>query len=298
MDSLLKQFLIKQANTTVPMPAFQGHLLPAGVNPADTGAWGSALARDLQEVGHLQPNSPEYLRIMQERGYDPEYMQGLTSMGQRAMALAQNPNAVRGFAAGNYDPYTSQMGQGIDPVQAVGGWWNAGKAVAPSLLTGAAIGSTQLNRNLFGTNAAGQWNPLGLRDAWNAGTGAFQAGVQAPATQLPQNVMRGLDRNSPFVRAFLANVATTHMGNKIDDWTSGRGSFGRQLRGMGHFLLGAGSKLPGYEYIANKAIDWLHPEVGAMFGKKSASIRPTPYSHYRVIRTKCGSEILTPWNRL
>ena len=125
-------------------------------------------------------------------------------------------------------------------------------------------------------------------------------------------MMSSLDRNSPFVRRMMANAGTTYMGNKIDDWTSGMGGFGRGLRGAGHFMLGLLSRMPGYEYLVNKGVDWFGPDMSRYFPatKKSAYLGPalpahaaakaasvSPYSHYRSVRIGPGVEVLSPWNR-
>jgi hypothetical protein len=293
MDPLLKQFLIKQAYTP---PAFQGSLMPPNVSPTDTQAWGSALSKDLQAYGHLRPGSAEYNQAIKTRGFSPEYMQGLSSLGQRALQMSQDPAAVRGFASGNFSPYAGQLLQGIDPVQAVGGYANAARLGAGPTLQGVAAGATRLNANPFATTASGQWDPFGLRSGAQLGTVVGQSAANQQFSQMPQAIMGSLDRNSPLVRSLMANAATTHMSNKIDDWTSGMGSFGRQLRGLGQFLLGMGSRMPGYEFIANKAIDWFGPDMSGVFGKQSSLALAAPYSHYKVIKTQCGSEVLTPWN--
>ena len=283
MDPLVKQFLTKMANTD-----FQGDLVYPNMNFQDPQSWGSRWAQDVQAYGHLRPGSAEYNAAMRAQGYTPQYMQGLTSLGQRALAQAQDPDVVRALASGQA-PNFGQLTTGIDRAQALGGLSNAFTALLPSAQKGLIAGAKHLNANpfdLFGLrNAAASTAATGLADGLNI------------ESQIMQGAQRQLDRNSPLVRQFMSNAATTYAGNKINDWTSGMGSFGRGLRGLGHFMLGMGSRLPGYETFSNKLVDWFGPDMSKYFGKRSSMALPAPYSHYSSVRISCGTEVLTPWIR-
>ncbi len=283
MDPLVKQFLTKMANTD-----FQGNLVYPDMDFQDPQSWGSRWSQDVQAYGHLQPGSAEYNAAMKERGYSPEYMQGVTSLGQRALTQAQNPEFVRGISSGQA-PNFGELTAGIDPVQALGGYTNAAIAAMPSIGRGLAAGATQLNANPL--------DLFGLRNAATFGGAIGTANAAAMGSQIQQGALGQLDRNSPLVRQLMSNAATTHAANKIDDWTSGMGSFGRGLRGLGHFLLGMGTRLPGYETLTNKLIDWFGPDTSKYFAKRSSIALPAPYSHYTSVRTPCGIEVLTPWTR-
>lgn len=283
MDPLVKQFLTKMANTD-----FQGNLVYPDMNFQDPQSWGSRWAQDVQAYGHLRPDSAEYNAAMRAQGYSPEYMQGLTSLGQRALAQAQDPGAVRALTSGQ-SPNFGQLTAGITPVQALGGYVNVARAATPSVLGGLAVGSTQLNANPM--------EGFGISRAMDFGKAVAGGTAANMVPQIQQGAMGQLDRNSPLVRQFMSNAATTYAANKIDDWTSGMGSFGRGLRGLGHFMLGMGSRLPGYETFSNKLVDWFGPDTSKYFAKRSSMALLAPYSHYTPVRTPCGIEVLTPWTR-
>lgn len=283
MDPLVKQFLTKMANTD-----FQGNLVYPDMNFQDPQSWGSRWAQDVQAYGHLRPGSAEYNAAMRAQGYSPEYMQGLTSLGQIALTQAQDPDTIRALASGQ-NPNFRQLTTGIDPVQALGGYTNTAIAAMPSIGRGLAAGATQLNANPF--------DLFGLRNAATFGGAVGTANAIGTGSQIQQGAMGQLDRNSPLMRQLMSNAATTYAANKIDDWTSGMGSFGRGLRGLGHFLLGMGSRLPGYETFSNKLVDWFGPDMSKYFAKRSSMALPAPYSHYTSVRTPCGIEVLTPWTR-
>jgi len=280
MDPLVRQFLTKMANTD-----FQGDLVYPDMNFQDPQSWGSRWAQDVQAYGHLRPGSAEYNAAMQAQGYSPAYMQGLTSLGQRALAQAQDPDAVRALASGQA-PNFGQLITGINPIQALGGYRNTATAIMPSVQKGLTAGAKQLNANSFN-----------LFNAAAFGGGAVEADLSNTVSQIMQRAKGQLDRNSPLMRQFMSNAATTYAANKIDDWTSGMGSFGRGLRGLGHFLLGMGSRLPGYETFSNKLVDWFGPDMSNYFTKRSSMALPAPYSHYASVRIPCGTEVLTPWIR-
>jgi len=283
MDPLVKQFLTKMANTD-----FQGNLVFPGMNFQDPQSWGSRWAQDVQAYGHLRPGSAEYNAAMRAQGYSPEYMQGLTSLGQRALAQAQDPDAIRALASGQ-NPNFGQLTTGIDPVQALGGYTNAARAVVPLALGGLSVGATQLN--------ADPMKGFGIPGAISLGKAVASGTAANMVPQIQRGAMGQLDRNSPLTRQWVSNAATTYAGNKIDDWTSGMGSFGRGLRGLGHFMLGMGTRLPGYETFSNKLVDWFGPDTSRYFAKRSSMALPAPYSHYISVRTPCGIKALTPWTR-
>jgi len=284
MDPLVKQFLTKMANTD-----FQGNLVYPDMNFQDPQSWGSRWAQDVQAYGHLRPGSAEYNAAMRAQGYSPEYMQGLTSLGQRVLTQAQDPDTIRALAAGQ-NPNFGQLTTGIDPAQALGGYRNTATAIMPSIGRGLSAGAEQLNLNPF--------DLFGLRNAAAVGGAAGIADASNMRSQIQQGAMGQLDRNSPLMRQFMSNAATTYAANKIDDWTSGMGSFGRQLRGLGHFMLGMGSRIPGYETFSNKLVDWFGPDMSNNpYFKRSSMALPAPYSHYTSVRTPCGIEVLTPWTR-
>jgi len=283
MDPLVKQFLTKMANTD-----FQGNLVYPDMNFQDPQSWGSRWAQDVQAYGHLRPGSAEYNAAMRAQGYTPQYMQGLTSLGQRVLTQAQDPDTIRSIASGQ-TPNFGQLTTGIDGVQALGGYTNAATAIMPSIQKGLIAGAKQLNANPF--------DLFGLRNAAASSAATGLTDTTGIAPQIQQGVMGQLDRNSPLMRQFMSNAATTYAANKIDDWTSGMGSFGRGLRGLGHFLLGMGSRIPGYETFSNKLVDWFGPDTSKYFAKRSSMALPAPYSHYTSVRTPCGIEVLTPWTR-
>jgi hypothetical protein len=257
----------------------------------DPKSWGSRWSQDIQAYGHLRPGSPEYNAAMKERGYSSEYMQGLTSLGQRALTQAQNPEFVRSLNSGQA-PNFGQLTAGIDPVQAMGGYANSAKALMPYVGKNLMAGITHLNANPF--------NYFGVGSAAGSSIASGVNDVMRLPSQIQQGALGQLDRNSPLVRQFISNAATTHAQNKINDWTSGMGYFGRGLRGLGNFLLGMGTRLPGYETLTNTLVDWFKPELMSKYfpaTKKAYVALPVPYSHYARTVTLDGIEVLTPWTR-
>lgn len=268
MDQLTKSFLTKIANQE-----FQGNLLPPGQSALkDPEGLGSQLGRHLQTFPGFVPGTDEFNKYISEKNFTPEYGQGLYNMQQRFLGMAQDPRAVRNMALGrmpDFTPITRGIGYG---------------QFLPN-----TFGQSVKNVGISALDLAGRYAGLGPQiDATRA---ALEAQTKS---RIQAGLMGSLDRNSPFARNMLARMGTTHIGNKIDDWTSGMGTFGRGLRGAGHFLTGVLSKAPGYETIMNKGIDWFGPDLSKVF-PKTASV--SPYAHYSRIRTSCGTEVLSPWNR-
>lgn len=269
MDYLTRSFLTKLANQQ-----FQGSLLPPGQdvlsNPQQLG---SVLGQHLQQYPGYAPGTPQFGQYVAQQKFTPEYAQGLYNMQQRMLGMAQDPAAVRTMGAGQM-PDLQPLMQGVGAQQFLPNTWGqSAKNVGMGLLA-------------QGANLAGYGPQVNAMMA--ARQAQAQSGVQ-------QGLMGSLDRNSPFARRMLAQMGTTYLGNKIDDWTSGLGTFGRGLRGAGHFLTGLLSRIPGYETMMNKGIDWFGPDLSKVFPQQQKQSSVSPYSHYTSIRTRCGTEVLSPW---
>jgi len=107
----------------------------------------------------------------------------------------------------------------------------------------------------------------------------------------------------------MSEAGTTFMSNKIDDWSKRiGGSWGHQLGGLGQFLLGLFSKMPGYQTIVNKGIDWFGPKNLSQYFPATPGAQPAPaqlpapqkaasaYSYYRTVYRHNEIEVLSPWN--
>lgn len=267
MDALTKQLLVKIANQP-----FQGTLMPRGGSFSDPHAIGRNLGRDIQQFPGYAPGTPQFNQYVQQQKFSPQYGQGLYSMQQRMLGVAQDPRAVQGMVQGQMPDMSSVYGD-IGAAQFPSSSWSDwGKGLV-----------ADASRHLPG--------PMGTM------ANAAMQSAEANARQgIQQGVMGSLDRNSPFVQRMMSQAGTTYLGNKINDWTSGMGSFGRGLRGLGQFMLGVGSRMPGYETLMNKGVDWFGPQnMNNMFPATKTS-SASPYSHYRVIVSDCGTEVLSPWN--
>jgi len=66
----------------------------------------------------------------------------------------------------------------------------------------------------------------------------------------------GYDRNNPFVQKLMANAATGYLRNRINEYLPTSSPWSHGLNSISQLLLGLASKMPGYDYLANKFIDW------------------------------------------
>ena len=302
MDQSTRQLLRKVANSQFPQNA---NLMGPGMNlAADPTAYGFQLGQHVQNYPGYSPGSPEATEWARQNQWSPEFVRGVYALQQRGLGAASDPNFLRTMASGS-TPNWGQLTAGIDPSQVVNTEQLA--TSAPGAVAQGAAGkalkyfSSWLPQNSTAATALQQ-----------TAANMTQGIVDRFQPQAQQGFISSLDRNSPFVRRMMANAGTTYMGNKIDDWTSGMGGFGRGLRGAGHFMLGLLSRMPGYEYLVNKGVDWFGPDMSRYFPatKKSAYLGPalpahaaakaasvSPYSHYRSVRIGPGVEVLSPWNR-
>lgn len=304
MDNAITQLLVKMAYTP---PKFQGQLYHSGYATQDPAEYAKSVSSDVQQYGQLTPGSYAYNRVMKEKGFSPEYMQGLTSVGGRVLGAAADPAFVAQMQSGKAD--LSNLYSDIDPVQAMGGYGNVARYAA--------------------------MNPI---EAAKAGWKAFTGTAPAYGQDIAKSVVSNLDYNSPLMRQAKERGATSYIQNAIQGLGQNWGRFGSGLRGVLSFLLGMGSRIPGYGYLANKLVDLaggqqqfegarqqfaqapaippqaISPatQVGARVGpflanpgagiidaasglfRKSSS--SSPYAHYKSVKTRCGAEVLTPWN--
>lgn len=274
MDALTRQFLVKVA-----YEPFQGTLMPPGASFSDPRGLGTTLGQHLQQYPGYRPGSAEFNQYIAQNKFSPSYGQGLYTLQQRMLGVAQDPKAVQGMMQGqapDLSPVYGDIGAAQFPAQS---WSDWGKGVAAT--------------------AAG-YIPGSYGDAARA---AMQQAKAQATSGVQQGVMGSLDRNSPFVRRMMSEAGTTYLGGKINDWTSGMGSFGRSLRGLGQFMLGVGSRMPGYESLVNTGIDWFGPKNMNQFfpataqpqAQKQGSARA--YSHYVSVYRNNQIEVLSPWTR-
>lgn len=285
MDYLTKQLLVKVAYQAIP---FQGNLGQAVDFSQSPEQWGQRLGQDVQAYGHLRPGTPEYQQAMQEHKFSPEYMQGLSSMGARISSMASDPDVIDRFAAGQAGNLGAELAQGVDPLAAVGGWKRL-----PEL--------AMKNPSL----------------AWQLKNQAGRSGIQGDITK---GLMGSLNRQSPLMQQALARAGTGMMSRKIDNWSKSIGGhLGHMLGGGGQFLLGLLSKIPGYQTLLNKGLEWFGPDISRYFpatpgqqpapAPAAAPQLPAPqqpvqgmqkansaYSHYRMVYSRNGIEVLSPWN--
>ena len=294
MDNITKQFLVKLASPP--------NLYHAGYQGLPAAQQATNVSRDIQNYGHLASGSAAYNQAMNDGKFSPQYMQGISAMGQRVLGAADDPRFVSGLQDGTAD--ISSLTSDIDPVQAMGGPLAAARSAGIGNITGAA-------GDVFAQRAeALKKDPKGA--IWNAirhpvdyamqGLTDLQGNlVNRVAPGLKDSLRQSIDFNSPLMRQAKSRGATTYMGNKIDSMTSGMGGFGKNLRGFLHFLLGMGSRIPGYETLTNKVMDW----TGVTDKMRAGLVKPafaklasaSPYANYRVIHRTATAEILSPWNR-
>jgi len=276
----VRQLLVKMAYTPNP---FRGNLYNSAYKAESPEQYGQLVSRDIQTYGHLAPGSDEYNMTMQEKGFTPEYMQGISSAGQRVLRAANDPEFVRGMQQGTAnisDLYKDFQGSsGI--AKALGGWSNVA--------------------------AYGLRNPIDSAQALYGAGRDWLTNSDQSSKQFGDKLMSSIDMNSPLARAAKSRGATTYLNSKIQDIFSGLGGFGKGVGGGLSFLLGLLSKIPGYDTLANKLDDWSggfkpggqRALPHSPFAVKAGSVRfiqGKPYSHYAVTSTQCGSEVLT-WNR-
>lgn len=267
MDDLVRQLMVKMAYTPAPL---RGNLYNPAYRTASPEEYGQMVSRDIQTYGHLAPGSEEYNLAMQRQGFTPEYMQGISSAGQRLLSAAGNPEFVRGMQAGTAnvgDLYSDLK----SPTAALGGWKNTGKYLLS--------------------------NPI------DSARAAYRE--YAEPGQFGRALASNVSMDSPLARAAKAKGVTTYLNSKIQDLSNRfGGGFGKNIGGALSFLLGLITKVPGYDMLANKLVDWTGagrpkalPAAAPVKAGSHRLIAGSPYSHYRTIRTRCGSEVLTLWNR-
>jgi hypothetical protein len=310
MDSAIKQYLIKLAST----PAqFQGQLYNPAYSNLSPEQNMRAVSRDVQNYGYLTPGTPEYQQVLKERGFTPEYLQGVTSMGGRVLGAASDPKFVQQMQEGNSD--FSQLFRDIDPVQVFGGRGNIARAA---------------------------WN--NPSETFSIAKDLWQGKSPAVLQSMGRHLAGSLDYNSPLMQQAKQRGATTYLQNQIGRVGQNWGRFGADLRGVLAFLLGMATKIPGYGYLANKMVDWtggpqrfanIQNDIPAAFTLSTPAAPPAvtipaaaanavtskvpglintvvntglplmglgkrssagPYSHYKFTVTKDGIEVLTPWN--
>lgn len=274
MDSITRQFLVKVAYTAEPLAGSAYNSRYAGLSPAD---YQSKVMSDVQNYGHLSQASPEWARA--SKGWDPNYAEHVRSIGRRFQGAADSPTFVNNLSQGKADFKPLVAGTGLESMSYPERAKYLAHQGAKALLPGQAV-------------------PV-IRDMFNAATGTG-GGVDAMG--------KNVDLNSPLMRNLKARGATSYMSNKIDSMTSGMGSFGSGLRGFLNFLLGMGSKIPGYETLANKVMDWtgqtakmqnaLTPNA-AVPQKAAFALLPSNrlYAHYHVVHKQGNTEVLSLWNQ-
>ena len=279
MDNITRQFLVKVAYTVAPLAGSAYNSGYAGLSLPD---YQSKVMGDVQNYGHLSQASPEWATA--SKGWDPNYAKHVGSIGRRFQDAADNPEFVSNLSQGKADfqPLLAGMGE-------------------QSMSTGDKtkyIGSQVVN-------ALNPWLPTqALQAGKNIVTAVRGGGAGSNLGAMGKNI----DFNSPLMRNLKARGATSYMSNKIDSMTSGMGSFGSGLRGFLNFLLGMGSKIPGYETLANKVMDWtgqtakmqnaLTPNA-AVPQKAAFALLPSNrlYAHYRVVHKQGNTEVLSLWNQ-
>lgn len=299
MDNTTKQFLVKLAYTPAP---FQGGLYHSGYQGLPAAQQATNVSRDIQNYGHLSPGSAEYNQAMTAGKFSPQYMQGISSMGQRVLGAADDPRFVSGLQDGTAD--ISSLTSDIDPVQAMGGSLAAARSAGVGNIAGAAgdvaeKGFAALRQDPWGAARNAFLHPVDTLTQASTDIKGNLADRVAPG--LKDSLRQSVDFNSPLMRKARSRGATTYMGNKIDSMTSGMGGFGKNLKGFLHFLLGMGSRIPGYETLTNKVMDW----TGVTDKMRAGLVKPafaklasaSPYANYRVIHRTATAEILSPWNR-
>lgn len=333
MDQLTKQFLVKVADGFTPMPAFQGNIRDMAIGNVGRGGWsgvGAQFGTDIQSGLYATPGSPEFNQEMQARKWSPEYANAVNSMRQRVMSMSQDPQALRDMMSGNFN--FSSLGGDINADQLLG------ISPAPAQQQAANQGWVQglVNR---GTQALtgrtpeqlGQLAPfipaLGAQESARALMNPDQYKAMA-RSQAIGGLTGSLNWDSPLVARARTNLGTQFLHNKVDDWTRNwTGGFGSGIRGFGHALIGLLSKIPGYQYLLNKGIDWFGPQnlrsyfpatpgqtLPAPAAAPAAAPKATPvpqpapaapgavkkssapYSHYHVVYRSRGIEVLSPWN--
>ena len=313
MDSITKQFLFKVA------AEFRGKLLNPDYKELAPEEMSRRTSYDIQNYGHLQASSPEYAQAMKDNNFSPEYMDGLSSMGRRVLEGADDSKFVDELQSGK-SPDFSRFYQGIDPVQAAGGYIpalnyayrhgglepiRAAAAGTKGVAKGVWGGAKGLAGSVVRGQPAGVVLANGIIAAAPGVTGAagdMQRSIIDPEflKKLQSGALKGVDLNSPLVRAAKTRAATTYANNAIEKFTGGWGGFGKNLKGFLQFLLSMGVKIPGYGALTNKLVDWSGATGKAQtaldaFRQKQGSAY-TPYSHYTAVHTPCGAEVLFPWN--
>lgn len=279
MDNITRQFLVKVANPVAPLTGTAYNSGYTGLSPAD---YQSKVMSDVQNYGHLSQASPEWATA--SKGWDPNYREYVGSIGRRFQDAADSPEFVSNLSQGKADFQPLLAGMGSQSMSAS----EKAKYMARQ-----------------GVNVLNPFLPAqALQAGKNMVTAATGAGVGGNLGAVGKNI----DLNSPLMRNLKARGATTYMSNKIDSMTSGMGSFGSGLRGFLNFLLGMGSKIPGYETLANKVMDWtgqtakmqnaLTPNA-AVPQKAAFALLPSNrlYAHYHVVHKQGNTEVLSLWNQ-
>jgi hypothetical protein len=267
MNDFVRQLLVKMAYTPAPLSGSLWNPQYSSVAPEQ---YARRVSNDIQTYGHLAPGSNEYNLTMKSQGFSPEYMQGITSAGQRLLSATGNPEFVKSYRARTTS--LKDLYSDLD-------------------FTGKMI-----------KDRIGKWNFLKYTLSNPVDSAAAYLKERSNPGQFGRTLEANIDMNSPLARAAKTKGFTTYLDSKIQGLSDKfGGGFGNNLGGALRFLLGLITKIPGYNTLANKLVDWddlkALPATARVKANSYKFIAGSPYSQYRTIRTRCGSEVMTLWNR-
>ena len=253
------------------------------------GAYGKLLGQGFSTAGMYDVEAPEAKAFMQSSGFNNAQYGALRSAAQRARS-----NVLAGARSGNFSA--------INPA-------NILTPEEQATLT------PQVNVNVPGLGEVDANQPIqlpipgfgGFRDFLGVpktvntgitpagvssyfGSGVDQDAIKNQITEAAQGEV--MNRDNPFVRNLLAQASVPYMEGRFKDWFGDETALGRGAQSIGNLIMGLLSKIPGYETIVNKGIDWFNPELLTNMGIKTSAAKLPPYFHYALVGKFAGNDIL------
>ena len=253
------------------------------------GAYGKLLGQGFSTAGMYDVESPQAKSFMQSSGFNNAQYAALRSAAQRARSGIMERARSGNFSAINPANILTPEEQAALTPQVNVNVPGLGEVDANQPIQLPIPGFGGL-RDLFGAPKTVDTGitPVGASSYF--GAGVDQDAIKNQITEAAQGEV--MNRDNPFVRNLLAQASVPYMEGKFKDWFGDETALGRGAQSIGNLIMGLLSKIPGYETIVNKGVDWFNPELLSSMGIKTSSAKLPPYFHYAVIGKFAGNDIL------
>lgn len=243
------------------------------------GAYGKLLGQGFSTAGMYDVESPQAKSFMQSSGFNNAQYAALRSAAQRARS-----GIMQGARSGDFSA--------INPANILTP--EEQSTLTPQTTVNVPmVGEVDPNKPFkFSVPFYGEVNTgiVPSNVAKSLGYGPDQDAIKAQIAEAAKGEI--MTRDNPYVRNLLAQASVPYMENKFKQWFGDETAIGRGAQSIGNLIMGLLSKIPGYETIVNKGVDWFNPELLSSMGIKTSSAKLPPYFHYAVIGKFAGNDIL------